>query len=235
MFRALSMILILLALLAGPAAAVGGELSQEVLDKIDAVVATAYKTAAAKHPCSVGTGGKLHMLKWQDVDKCLSGAASLVDWEALSQQLQEIRPKSVSAGEFAEAVENSLTKNALPYDKVFKVKDEKALLPLTNPVLKYLPPGSFQNQPVIGEKGATVGTFAGTYFSEHAGGGLSGGSYRLTVFQYLDSQGRLQAPFESQLRDFSGRPLFGVLWSKIKSLPGFRLTSEKLMGIAAGR
>jgi len=235
MFRVPRMILALLALLAGPTAALCGELPKEVLDKIDAAVAAAYKTAAAKHPCVVGTGGKLHMLRWQDVDKCLSGADLLVDWDALSRQLQEIRSKGASEEEFAEAVENSLTKNALPYDRVFRVKDEKALLPLTNPVLKHLSPNSLQNQPVIGEQGATVGTFAGVYFSEHAGGGLSGGSYRLAVFQYVDLQGRMQAPPERQLRDYLGRPLFGVLWSRVKSQPGFRLTSEKLTGIAAKR
>ena len=235
MFRLPRMIFILLSVLSGPPAALSAELPKDVLEKIDAAIAAAYKTASAKQPCKIGTGGKLHMLHWQDVDKCLSRAVSLVDWAALSRQLEEMRPKNVSEGDFAAAVENSLTKNALSFDKVFKVKDEKALLPLTNPVLKYLPPNSLQSQPVIGQSGVQIGTFAGVYFSEHAGATVSGGTYRLALFQYLDPQGRIQVPTEKQLRDYLGDPLFSVLWSKVMSQPGFRLTSEKLTGIAARR
>jgi len=234
-FRVPRMIFILLFLLSGPTAALCGELPREVLEKIDAAIAAAYKTASAKQPCKIGAGGKLHMLHWQDVDKCLSRAVSLVDWATLSRQLEEIRPKNVSEGDFAAAIENSLSKNALPYDRVFKVKDEKALLPLTNPVLKYLPPNSLRDQPVIGQSGAQIGTFAGVYFSEHSGGTISGGTYRLALFQYLDPQGRIQVPTEKQLRDYLGNPLFGVLWTKVMSQPGFRLTREKLPGIAARR
>ena len=149
MFRVPRILFLVLFLLSGPTAALCGELPKDVLEKIDAAIAAAYKTASAKQPCKIGTGGKLHMLRWQDVDKCLSQAVSLVDWDALSRQLEEIRPKNVSEGDFAAEVEKSLTKNALPYDRVFKVKDEKALLPLTNPVLKHLPPNSLQDQPVI--------------------------------------------------------------------------------------
>jgi hypothetical protein len=235
MFRVPRKIFLLLFLLSAPTAALCGELPKDVLEKIDASIVAAYKTASAKQPCKIGTGGKLHLLHWQDVDKCLSQAVSLVNWDALSRQLEEIRPKNVSEGDFAAAVENSLTKNALPYDRVFKVKDEKALLPLTNPVLKYLPPNSLQNQTVFGQSGAQIGTFAGVYFSEHAGGSISGSTYRLALFQYLDPQGRIQVPTEKQLRDYLGNPLFGVLWSKVMLQPGFRLTSEKLTGIAARR
>jgi hypothetical protein len=235
MFRVPRIIFLVLFLLPGPTVALCGELPKDVLEKIDAAIAAAYKTASAKQPCKIGTGGKLHMLRWQDVGKCLSQAVSLVNWDALSRQLEEIRPKNVSEGDFAAEVEKSLTKNALPYDRVFKVKDEKALLPLINPVLKHLPPNSLQDQPVIDQSGAQIGTFAGVYFSERAGGTISGGTYRLAMFQYLDPQGRIQVPTEKQLSDYLGNPRFGVLWSKVMSQPGFRLTSEKLPGVASRR
>jgi hypothetical protein len=234
MFRVQRIFFILLLLLC-PMAAICGELPKDVLEKIDAAVASAYKTASAKLPCKIGTGGKLHMLHWQDVDKCMSQAISLVNWQELSRQLESIRPRNVSEGDFAVAVENSLSKNALPYEKVFRVNDEQALLPLTNPILKYLPPNSLRDLPVIDQRGAQIGTFAGVYFFERAGGTVSGGAYRLALFQYVDLKGKLEVPTTRQLRDFRGTPLFGVRWIKVMAQAGFRLPSEKLTGTAAIR
>jgi hypothetical protein len=206
------------------------ELPKEVVAKIDAAVASAYQAAAAKLPCKIGTTGKARMLRWQDVDKCLDRAQALIRWDELSQQLSAMRPPAVSEGDFASAVENSLSRHALPYNKVFRVKDEKALLPLTNPILKYLPPKSLQDLPVYEQSGTQIGTFAGVYSYERAGELIAGTISRRTLFQYADMQGKLQVPQVKLLLDS-----FGVPWAKAMEQPGFRLTSDKLTGFGGRR
>jgi hypothetical protein len=235
MFRVPRILFILLGAGLLPSAGLCSELPKEVLDKMDAAIAAAHRAASAQLPCKIGTDGKLHMLHWQSVDKCLSQASALVNWGTLAKQLEDLRPGNVTPGDFATAVENSLSKNALPYDRVFAVKDAKALLPLTNPVLKYLPPNSLHNQPVIDHNGDSIGTFAGVYIYERGGGTISGGTYRLSLFQYLDAQGKVQVPSDKQLRDPRGFPLFGVMWTYVSGQPGFRLNSEELVGIGKPR
>lgn len=202
-----------------------GELPKGVIEKIDAVIASAYQAASAKLPCKVGLRSKPTMLRWQDVDKCLSGAANRVDWEELARQLEAVRPQNASTGEFEAAVEASLSKQALPYNKVFLVKRTEALLPLTNSILKYLPPDSLTNLPVYDQKRNQIGTFAGVFPYEHSGGLTSGSTYTLIVFQYADAQGKIQPPSERLLLDS-----YGVPWAKAMTQPGFRLTSDKLAG-----
>jgi len=207
-------------------AALCGELPKEVIEKIDAAIASAYQAASAKLPCKVKLRSRPTMLRWQDVDKCLSSAVNLVDWEELGRQLAAIRPKNASTGEFEAAVEVSLSKQALPYNKLFLVKNTEVLLPLTNSILKYLPPDSLVDLPVYDQKGKQVGTFAGVFPYEHSGGLTSGNIYTLIVFQYADAQGKIQAPSDRLLLDS-----YGVPWAKAMTQPGFRLTSDKLAGI----
>ncbi len=217
-------------LLLGPARAVpGAELQKEVLEKVDAVVASAYQAAATKLPCKVSTTGKAHMLKWQAVNKCMSRAIDVVDWEEFARRLSALQPPNVSRAEFAEAVDSSLDKHALKFEQVFRVKDARALLPLTNPVLKYLPSNSMHGLPVFDRAGAQVGTFEEVYFFEREGGQLAGRPYRLALFQYLDATGKPQVPGGDKLLLDS----YGVPWEKLPGQPGFRLPIDQLPGFAA--
>ena len=201
--------------------------SQDMAERVDAAIEAAYKAASAKMPCKIGTISKSHMMHWQQVDKCLSSASNLVGWDALSKQLDSIRPATVSEVDFAAAVESSLTQHALPYDKVFQVKDAKALLPITNSILKYLAPSTFANLPVFDQAGKRqLGSFAGTFLHEALGGLSTTKVYPLIMFQYKDPQGRIQTPSERPLLDS-----YGIPWSKVSTLAGYRLSSEKLAGM----
>ena len=201
------------------------DISGELKAKIDAVVASAYQAATAQFPCKVKSRGKLKMLRWEEVDRCLNSAAERVDWENLSRQLETLRAsaKNLSAGQFSAAVEASLSALALPYEGVFSVKGEDMLLPLTNSVLKFLPADSLQNLPVIDRVGTEVGTFSGVYSYERSGGLATANTYRLVLFQYTDRNGNLQSAAEKLLLDS-----FGVPWKQAKSQKGFRLTSNRL-------
>jgi hypothetical protein len=214
-----------LLLLLSTGAAPAGQLPKDITDKLDATVALAYEAAATKLPCKVSPTGKAHMLDWKDVDKCMSQAVLRVDWQELSRRLNDLRPPNVSSGDFIAAVENSLSKQALPFDKVFRVKNAQALLPLTNSILKYLPPNSLMDQPVFDRKNKKpIGTFAGVFFYEREGGAVTGNTYRLALFQYVDPQGKMQSPADKLLLDS-----FGIPWAKVMSQPGFRFTTEKLL------
>jgi hypothetical protein len=213
-----------LLLLIASGAAPAGQLPKDVTDKLDATVALAYEAAATKLPCKVSPAGKAHMLDWKEVDKCTSQAVLRVDWQELSRRINGLRPPNVSDGDFVAAVENSLSRKALPFDKVFRVKNARALLPLTNSILKYLPPNSLMDQPVFDQKSKKpIGLFAGVFFYEREAGAVTGNSYRLALFQYIDSQGKMQSPADKLLLDS-----FGIPWDKVMSQPGFRFTTEKL-------
>lgn len=197
-----------------------GEIPKEVADKIEAAVTAAYAAASAKLPCKVGLRSKPTMLRWQDVDKCLSQAALRANWKEVESRLAAVRPPYVSETKFAAAVEASLSRHALPYDKAFLVKKNDALLPLTNSILKYLPADSLMDQPVYDQSRKSIGTFAGTFIHEHAGG-MTDAS--LTLFQFADPQGKIQTPAERLLLDS-----YGIPWSKAATQPGFRLLSGRL-------
>jgi len=203
-----------------------GQAPKEVTEKIDAVVASAYQAASVKLPCKISQLRKLHMLRWQDIDKCLSSTANTVNWGELSAQLNGIRPVGVPENEFAVAVEDSLTRHALTFDKMFLVKGANALLPLTNSILKYLPPNSLTGFPVYDQTGKQIGTFAGIYGSERPGALVVGQTFTTTLFQYLDLQGKVQAPAERILLDS-----YAVTWAKALAQPGFRLMIERIPGI----
>lgn len=203
----------------------GQNSSQELKKKVDAVIATAYQAAAAKFPCKLKTSGKAHMGRWKDVENCVNPAHDLVDWEGAASELQAIRNNGrYSAMDMVAAIENSLAAHAVPYDKVFRVRDAEALLPLSNSLLKFLPPKSLMGLPVYNKKKELLGAFSGPYAFERSGGLEASNSYRMVNFQYTDLKGDMQAPTEKFLLDS-----FGVPWKDAASQPGFQLPPDRLI------
>jgi hypothetical protein len=220
-------VLALVLLMLIPISSPGMDLSSDVKDKVESIVTGAYKEATAKFPCKLKSGGKPKMLRRQEIDICLNAASDSVDWDSVSSQLQDLRQTSrIPWAELVAAVEASMTAHALPFDKVFNVKEPKALLPLTNSLLKFLPSDSLQNVPVLMKSGEKVGTFAGVYSFERTGELAAANTYKLNIFQYADSNGNLQSPAASN-RLLLDR--YGVPWNDAMSQPGFRLTSDRLL------
>jgi hypothetical protein len=192
--------------------------------KVDAVIDAAYSSASASFPCKLKAKGKARMLRWQDVDECLNAAFDRVSWDEAFRQLQEIREKGkYDYTEMLLAIEDSLAAHSLPFNKVFLVKEKKALLPLSNSLLKFLPKDSLVDLPVYDRSGAKTGVFAGVYRFEKYGQ-LSGNRYRQSLFQYVDLNGRIQVPPDKLLLDS-----FGVPWIELDSQPGFQLPGDKLI------
>jgi hypothetical protein len=103
--------------------------SGDIRSKIDTVIFQAYRSASGRFPCKLKSGGKARMLRWQQVAECLNDAYDRVDWDDISSQLQAIRKESgLPANEFLDLAETSLSAHALPYEKVFRVKEMHALL-----------------------------------------------------------------------------------------------------------
>jgi hypothetical protein len=200
------------------------ELPQNVKDQIDSIISGAYQSASVQFPCKIGTG-QHRMMHWSKVDKCLNAAEGRVDWRGVSKQLEALRvpPVDFSISEFTAAVDVSIVAHALTFDKVLAVKDERALLPLTNSVLKFLPADSLHELPVFDRAGTNVGTFSGIYPYERQGGLASANVYRLMLFQYTDKNGNVQSASEKLLLDS-----FGVPWREARTQPGFRLNSDNL-------
>ncbi len=202
------------------------QLPKETIEKIDSTVALAYQVAAAKLPCKVSTSSS-RMLDWKDIDKCMDQARQRIDWDELASQLKQLRPPHISEGDFASAVENSLSRQALPYNKLFRVKKPDSLLPLTNSILKYAPEKALMDQPIFPLKGKhPIGVFAGVFFYERAGTLATGSTYKLALFQYVDSHGQMQTPADKLLLDS-----YGVPWEKVESQTGFRFPVDMLPGI----
>ena len=198
--------------------------SADLKAKIDAIVSAAYQSASAKFPCKLGGGGKGKMLSWKTVDKCLNYANDRVDWEDLALQIQKIREdRGYQKPDLSPLIESSLSAHAIPYNKVFRVKEPKALLPLSNSLLKFLPADSLLDLPVYDQSGSRVGTFAGIYVFEKIGE-ISGKMQRITLFQYTDLKGKMQASQDRLLLDS-----FGIPWNGAESQPGFRLPSDPLV------
>ncbi len=199
--------------------------SEEMLtSKVDAVVLEVYQSVSSAFPCKVKAGGKPKMLSWEGIEKCFYKAYKPVDWDGVSQKLQKIREEGrYQKVDLQRALEASLKAHALPFEKVFRVKDEKALLPLSNSVLRSLPEESLMDLPVYDKEGKKVGTFAGSYTFEKMGA-ISGNIQRHSLFQYMDSNGKIHSSSDRLLLDS-----FGVPWKDAKTQPGFRLTSEKLI------
>ena len=198
--------------------------SDEVKSKIDAVISKAYESASARFPCRLGTSGKAKILEWQSIGKCLDVANDRVDWADISKQLQEIkRDSGFGPAEISSLVESSLSAHALPYGKIFIVKNWKALLPLSSSLLKFLPEGSLQDLPVFSNSGERIGTFSGLYSFEKAGE-LSGKMEQHRLFQYADSKGELHGSPDKLLLDS-----FAVSWKDAALQPGFCLPSDKIV------
>lgn len=70
-----------------------------------------------------------------------------------------------------------------------------------------------------------VGTFAGAFTYERSGGLSAATTYRLSMFQYKDTKGELQAP---PLQNRLLLDSFGVPWEDASTQPGFRLTTDNL-------
>jgi hypothetical protein len=208
-----------------PAGSKAQQAGGNIGERIDALIMPALQSAVTRFPCKLKSRGKIKMLRWEEIDECLNDAANQVDYETLAAQLKALRrgPKAPSGMEFAGLVETSLATHSVPFDQMFVVKDPKALLPLTNSVLKFLPQDSLQDAPVFDRAGIRMGSFAGTYSYERSGGLSVGTPYRLTLFQYKDRNDNIQAAPDKLLLDS-----FGVPWSYARSQPGFRLTSDKL-------
>jgi hypothetical protein len=205
-------------------AAPAQELRRDLQDKLDALVAGAYKAASAGLPCKVKAGGKPRMIRWQDVDECLNDAAGQVDWEAFRAELVSIRAAAgISADDIESITGAAFSARALPFEKVFELKNPEVYLPLTNSLLKFLPADSLQGLEVIDKTGKEIGTFAGTYYFEGTGGLNSANTYRLTLFQYTDPLGNVQAAKDKLLLGS-----FGVRWPAAKPQPGFRFANDKL-------
>ena len=212
--------------LAGFFAVCAGQSHTEIFrEQVDELVSAAYRSAAEEFPCKLKTRGKAKMLKWEDVDKCLNGANDRVIWEGLSLKLQIILEDSrFQSVDIISVIESSLSAQAIPYEKVFSVKNSEAVLPLTNSVLRFLPSESLMDLPVYDKSGERIGTFSGTYYYDRSGGLASANSFRLSYFQYTDVNGRMQAPTSKLLLDS-----FGVPWKGARLQPGFRLPSDKLI------
>jgi hypothetical protein len=205
-------------------------LPSDVTQKVDALVGAAVEPAMRQFPCKVKTSGKPKMIRWQDVDKCLNKAVESVDWDDLSTQLRALKNETRAnpANDFLRAVDAALSERTLTFDKVFIVKDSKALLPLTHSVLKYLPSDSLQGLAVFGDTGENVGTFAGVFFSERSGGLVSIKSYSLARFQYKDADGNVHSAMDSLHLPTDGIGSYGITWSDVEQHLGFSLTSENL-------
>jgi hypothetical protein len=198
--------------------------SKDLKTKVDAVILEAYQSASTVFPCKLKAGGKAKMLNWKTIEKCYYEADQQIDWEDLSRKLQEIQKNGrYQKYDMINAVEASLTAHALPFDKVFLVKESEALLPLSNTILKSLPEDSLMNLPVYDKSGKRVGTYSGGYTFEKFGE-ISGKQQRHALFQYTDPSGRIYSSSDRLLLDS-----FGVPWKEADSQIGFRLSADNLM------
>jgi hypothetical protein len=202
----------------------GQDSSGDLKAKIDAIILQSYKSASVKFPCTLKTQGSAKMLSWQAVGKCLNNAYDQVNWEDLARQIQEVRKeRKFPDPEIFSAIESSLSAQAVPFGKVFKVKETDALLPLSSSLLKFLAGDSILGLPVYDSSGAQIGFFSGVYVVERPGE-LSGNMLKHTHFQFRDPSGTMHNPSEQLLLDS-----YGIRWNQAESQRGFRFPSDKLM------
>jgi len=208
--------------------ALGQSNRDEIVKKVDAIIAQAYREASVKLPCRLKTSGKAKMGRWKDVENCVNPAHDLVDWDSHAQALKKIREEErVSREDMALVVEAALTDHALTFDKVFLVNGKEegdALLPLSNSLLKFLPENSLSDLTLYNKKGELLGVLIGAYSFERSGGLEFLTGYNMVSFQYTDLIGIMQAPGERFLLDS-----YGVPWRDAWHQRGFRLPSNKLL------
>jgi hypothetical protein len=198
---------------------------EEIQEKVDAAIAQAYESASKQFPCRLRTSGKVRMVRRPDLDRCLNNANNRVDWPALSRQIQEIRMHyRFQELDMVDIVESSLSKQAIAYYRVFDIREERALLPLSNSLLKFLPEGSFDGMPVHSGDGELLGAFSGIFSYEKRGGLSSAESFEMRYFQYTDFKGTIHTPPERFLLD-----LYAVPWKEAMYKPGFRLPSNEII------
>jgi len=197
----------------------------DLANKVDALVASAYATVSEEFPCQVKARGKPKILRWEELDRCLNQSVNRMDWDVVLKGLENLRAgeNGRSDNEIWAALDASLSARALVFEKVISAKaSEDVLLPLTNSLLKYLPADSLQNLPVFDKAGTQVGTFLGVYSFERTGGLASANTYRLSLFQYSDRNGNVQGVGEKLLLDS-----YGVPWKEARNQRGFRLPADK--------
>jgi sporulation protein YlmC with PRC-barrel domain len=214
-------------LVALAASASGQVIRADFNQVIENVTNAAYQSALTGFPCKIKSVYKPKMMRVEDLDACVNAANDRIDWEGLAQQIKAIQENErIPWIDMEAALEKSFAARAIPFDRVFKVKDEKIMMPLSNSLLKFLPASSLQELAVFAKNGVKVGTFAGPYTFERAGALAAANTYTLTVFQYTDSKGNLQSPASGNklLRDN-----YAVMWGDAMSQPGFRLSPEKLL------
>ncbi|HSW39296.1 MAG TPA: hypothetical protein VLL97_07380 [Acidobacteriota bacterium] len=198
---------------------------QKIQEEVDAVIVQAYESASQQFPCRIRTGGKNRMLRRADLDRCLNYANNRVDWDSLSKSIQEIRLRhGLQEFDMIDMVETSLSRHAIPYNRILDIRDERALVPLSNSLLKFLPEGSFDDMPVYSREGELLGTFSGIYSFEKRGGLSSAESFQMKYFQYTDFKGNIHTPAERFLLDS-----YAVPWKEAMYKPGFRLPSNQIM------
>jgi hypothetical protein len=199
---------------------------KELRGRIDIIISGAYNQATVQFPCKIGTTGKIEMAKWQSIDKCLNSAAERVDWQGITRQLELLHESlpAISIAELEAEVDSSLTAHSITFDKIFEIKNTKANIPLTNSLLKFLPPDSLYKMPVIDKSGKTIGNFVGIYAFERAGGLASANVYRLMLFQYVDLKGNVTSPGEKLLLDS-----YGIAWKYVSPQRGFRLPPGRIV------
>jgi len=201
---------------------------EEIKNKVDAIVAQAYKEASARFPCRLRTSGKMNMGRINDLENCVNPAHDRVNWESHAAALRKIRDEErISHEALTAIVETALTEQMLSYDKVFSVnrkEEATALLPISNSLLKFLPEKSLVDLTVYRKNGELLGTFIGAYPFDRGGGLTYMTEYRMMNFQYTDLRGDAQAPTETFLRDS-----YGVPWRDVWFQPGFRLPSNRLL------
>ena len=201
--------------------------SPEFRVTIDSLIVSAYQTAAEEFPCKPDAGGNPRMISWKDLEQCLNDADDRVNWDGLSTQIEALRlNEGLLRQDVTPVVESAFSEHVIPYNQVLIVKKKDALLPLSNTVLKFLPPEALKGLPVFDKKlKKQIGTFFSSFTFERSGGLSAANTYKLSMFQYTDLTGDLQTPIVSGglLLD-----LFGVPWEDASTRPGFRLTTNKL-------
>lgn len=166
--KSISLISVFLAVFAGSGLCQSP--AEDIRAKVDAVVSEAYQSVSSAFPCKLKADGKPKMLSWEGIEKCFYKANGKIDWESLVRKIQEIRDNGrYQTMDLLNAIEPSLSAHALQFDKVFRVKEADALLPLSNSILKSLPENSLMNLPVYDKSGKRVGTFSGGYTFEKMG------------------------------------------------------------------